>query len=158
MRIPRRHVGIDPVGDGRDLLHCERRVVREVATTGVGKPGRHAPGADFIANLLCGGLRLFVSQERTWGNLAWTMGLLAVLLEYGKDVALEGGRRLRGETGARSAPRYYSQNKSRSNQAGKPHRFAASSLVRPVGMHQADGVLGADSHALLQCSGADGVE
>ena len=87
---------------------------------------------------------MLVGQERVRCNLAGAMALLAALLKDGKDVAIEGRHRRRGGTRKRSVPSHYSQNKTRRNHPGSPHkRYLASSLVPTVGMHQVDHLLGA---------------
>lgn len=65
----------------------------------VHEPGRHLLGDDSGLDRLGPGARLLVGQQRHGGDFAWPMALLAVLLEDGKNVFIEGDRGIRSSQG-----------------------------------------------------------
>src|ERR1700757_2808855 len=62
-----------------------------MSAAGIGKPGRHAPGAHVFLNLARLESGLAVGDQRHQADLAGAVTALAMVLKDGKDVAVEGG-------------------------------------------------------------------
>ena len=93
--------GLRPVGDGGDFLIGERGVVGEVAVVWIGEPRGHHFHFYFVGDLLGPGFGFGVRGQRHGGNFAGAVAGLAVVLEDGEDIFVEGGRGFFGRVGDR---------------------------------------------------------
>jgi hypothetical protein len=67
-----------------------------MSAAGIGKPRRHFAIRNIDSNGRGPVLGLGVGHERKWRDLARTMARLAMLLKDGKNILVEGWRRLAG--------------------------------------------------------------
>ena len=102
--IARRRPGVHPRRDRLDVPLAETTFVGEVAVRGICEPRRHLLLHDGGLDRLRPRPRRLVGEQRHRRHLARPVTALAVGLEHGEDVFVEGGR-ISGSEGSRPATR-----------------------------------------------------
>ena len=75
------------------LFFGERRIVAELTVRAVGAPGRHLLTQDGLTNGGGVGPRFLIGKERHRRSFARAMAALALVLQHGQDILIEGGGR-----------------------------------------------------------------
>lgn len=96
VRIARAGSGLGPLGEGLAFSEGKRTVVLELPTAGIGEPRRHFSVEHSGPNRFRPWSHLLIRKERHGCDFSRPVALLAVVLQDGQHIAIEGGR-CRGE-------------------------------------------------------------
>lgn len=95
-RFARRRAGIDPGHNRVNLRLLQRAVIIKMSVFGIGEPGRHFLCGDVGLDGCGPGTGALIVEEGKRANLSRPVATLAMLLNDGQHILVEGGRRVAG--------------------------------------------------------------